>query len=314
MMTIVLLYCDNRTGHFGMGSHIYNVLHYLKQVPDMKITIVKTDSSSSGCRQYVDDNHIEVIEIPQPENKIVLFGNDSPLQIAYAQRIADVLYRYLKDKSNVVLWSNTIDNLNLCRILKQTFDCKLLYVHHNFAWKVYLKTAYQVFAHQWENNNTAYHPLAFEYTGYQQQMAFLANRVVTVTRQAEYFFRDVLNIPNDKISTIYNGIPATTQRKNNASELRKKYGFLPEEKIILFCGRIAPEKGIDYLASAFCLLVAQIPNSRLVVVGDGTIVDMLTKVAPHWSKVTFTGELAKEEVFELYSIADVGVMPSTQEQ
>lgn len=314
MSNIVLLYCDTRTGHFGMGAHTRNILQYLKEAPNVKITVVKTDSDSNTCKKYSDSENFDTIEIPKPKNKLVLFGNNHPVQIVYAQRIADVLYRYLRDKSNLILWSNTIDNLNLCRILKATFDCKLLYVHHNFSWKVYLKTTYQVFAEQWENHNANYHSLAFEYTGYQQQMALLADHVITVTQQAEYFFRDVLAIPAERISTIYNGIAADTQRKNNARELRKKYGFSPQEKIILFCGRIVSEKGIDYLASAFKLLVPQIPESRLVIIGNGDIVNLLAKVAHHWSKVTFTGELAEAEVFDLYSIANVGVMPSTQEQ
>uniref|UniRef100_UPI000EFE388E glycosyltransferase n=1 Tax=Parabacteroides sp. AM08-6 TaxID=2292053 RepID=UPI000EFE388E len=34
----------------------------------------------------------------------------------------------------------------------------------------------------------------------------------------------------------------------------------------------------------------------------------------YWNKVTFTGRLNKDELYEFYQIADIGVMPSLHEQ
>lgn len=83
-----------------------------------------------------------------------------------------------------------------------------------------------------------------------------------------------------------------------------------EERVILFVGRIDEMKGLSYLIKAFREVLKQHADCRLVIVGSGNY-DLFFREAKNIStKVTFVGFLEKDELYELYQIADLGVVPS----
>ncbi|OKP88461.1 glycosyltransferase family 1 protein [Paenibacillus sp. P32E] len=99
--------------------------------------------------------------------------------------------------------------------------------------------------------------------------------------------------------------------KRNAAEVRERYG-ITEPLILLYVGRIAPEKDISTLLQA----VRHLPESvaagvHLLVVGDGPLLPELRSQAPR--NVTFTGVKHGEELAELYASADLFVFPSSTE-
>ena len=51
-----------------------------------------------------------------------------------------------------------------------------------------------------------------------------------------------------------------------------------------------------------------------LVVGDGDFSSRLSRCGTDWNKITFTGRLNKEQLYDFYQIADIGVMPSMHEQ
>ena len=97
-------------------------------------------------------------------------------------------------------------------------------------------------------------------------------------------------------------------------QIKKKYGFNGNEKIILFVGRLVPNKGIVELVEAFKSLLIEEPNLRLVLVGDGCYDICLKHVAPFFSKICFTGFVDRKMLIEFYHIADIGVLPSYFEE
>lgn len=314
-VNLVLLYCGIRTGHFGMGSHSRYIIEYFKAQPDYNVTILKVDSKDTTLMQHIHEGNLETIEIPQPENQLFLTEEDTNVQNSYAKRVSEMVYPILNSRENVVLLCNTVVHLGLAKELKQVLNASLVYVHHSFTWKTYMKTSNSYFSEKWLKQDITLHPRAISGTVDQFKIADLSDEVITVTHQAEQFFANTLNISSKKIRTIYNGIPSNTKSKRaNRSELRKKFGFEETDKIILFCGRIAEEKGLPYIVEAFKLLSKRIPAARLLVIGGGQIQENLALVNPLWSRVTFTGRLDYNTITEMYAIADLGVMPSIHEQ
>lgn len=313
-ISLILLYCGVRTGHFGMGSHTRYLLSFLKDSIDYAITVLKLDSVAVNKVTSYHEESVEYIEVPRPENKLFLTADVSEIQITYAERIMDIVYPYLKEKLNLLVWSNHVDHANICNLIKSNLGGKVVYVHHNFSWKSHLKVSYNFFKEKWLNKQYSYHPLAFELTKQQQDMVNLSDKSVTVTKMAKDFFIDALKVSPIKIETIYNGIPSNTLKMQSINHIKSKYGFDISEKIIIYCGRIATEKGIDYIIRAFVSVASKMPNVRLLLVGDGDIGKYMKLAFPFWNRITCTGEASPEIVGELYSIADVGVMASTQEQ
>jgi glycosyltransferase involved in cell wall biosynthesis len=116
-----------------------------------------------------------------------------------------------------------------------------------------------------------------------------------------------LGIPDSKISVIPNGVDLT------------KFTPLPplrREKIILYVGSLIQRKGIDILLQAFSTISSDLPDYRLVFIGEGELRDSL-KLAIHQQKledkVIFTGPQPQNEVRKWMQQAKVFVLPSIEE-
>lgn len=101
-----------------------------------------------------------------------------------------------------------------------------------------------------------------------------------------------------------------TPEKRNQS-IRQKYR-IKEKHIILYVGRLAPEKDIQIAIDAFKGLPSAIQSdSHLVIAGDGPLYKPLT--AEKHPKITFTGFIEGEMLAELYASADLFLFPSATE-
>ncbi|WP_129633622.1 glycosyltransferase family 4 protein [Candidatus Oscillochloris fontis] len=89
---------------------------------------------------------------------------------------------------------------------------------------------------------------------------------------------------------------------------RTAVGATADERILLYVGRLAPEKRIDLLAE----VLPSLPNTRLVLVGDGParpILEQRLAGAP----AHFCGYLRGEALATAYASADLFVFPSDTE-
>ncbi|WP_433745992.1 glycosyltransferase family 4 protein [Falsibacillus pallidus] len=95
-------------------------------------------------------------------------------------------------------------------------------------------------------------------------------------------------------------------------KIREKYQ-LGDRKILLYVGRLSPEKDVEILNQ----VIQQFPESyknqiHWLIVGDGpSRMEMQSKLAGH--PVTFTGYLGGEELAEVYASSDLFVFPSASE-
>ncbi|WP_119067704.1 glycosyltransferase family 4 protein [Rubrobacter indicoceani] len=92
-------------------------------------------------------------------------------------------------------------------------------------------------------------------------------------------------------------------------EMRRRLsGGRPDSKLLVFVGRLAPEKGIGRLKT----ILHKVPDTRLAVVGDGPARKALEKEFAG-EPVVFTGRLSGEELASAYASGDAFVFPSTTE-
>ncbi len=85
-------------------------------------------------------------------------------------------------------------------------------------------------------------------------------------------------------------------------------GGSPDDPILLYAGRLSPEKNVDTLVAA----LDACPGARLALVGDGPDRERLEQLFAG-RPVTFTGFLRGESLARAFASADVFVMPSTSE-
>jgi glycosyltransferase involved in cell wall biosynthesis len=106
------------------------------------------------------------------------------------------------------------------------------------------------------------------------------------------------------------GVDARRFRPERASEeWRKKLsGGHPDEKILLYVGRLAPEKGIGQLRG----VLRELSGVRLAIVGDGPARKALEREF-RGTPTVFTGLLVGDDLAAAYASADIFLFPSTTE-
>lgn len=136
-----------------------------------------------------------------------------------------------------------------------------------------------------------------------------ADKVITVSKLTKEIVVEKYEIPEEKITTVYNAVDFKTTP-------RKKYKKIPGEKVITFLGRITYQKGPEYFLRAAYKVLQRVKNVRFVMAGNGDMYREMIRMAAHLKiadRFHFTDFLDKEEVKHLFSISDVYVMPSVSE-
>jgi colanic acid/amylovoran biosynthesis glycosyltransferase len=94
-------------------------------------------------------------------------------------------------------------------------------------------------------------------------------------------------------------------------DLRRDLGIFPEQKLVLFLGRLERSKGIDYLLRAFAS--ADLPEAILVLAGDGAerlALENLVHELGIEKRVRFAGHVPPELAVVYYAVSNVVVLPS----
>jgi glycosyltransferase involved in cell wall biosynthesis len=95
-----------------------------------------------------------------------------------------------------------------------------------------------------------------------------------------------------------------------SEELRRSWGVGPDTLVVLHVGRLAPEKNLEMLLSAFDAIRSANHDTRLVLVGDGPARKSLQARRPD---AIFAGTRSGEELATHYASADVFLFPSLTE-
>jgi len=95
--------------------------------------------------------------------------------------------------------------------------------------------------------------------------------------------------------------------------IKADLGLKPDDRIIISVANLVPVKGIEVLLNAFSDIVDQIPDWRIVIVGDNSneYGELLKKIVFERGvddKVVFTGKV--QNVSEYLNLADVFVLPT----
>lgn len=130
-----------------------------------------------------------------------------------------------------------------------------------------------------------------------------------------------LKLPDEKFCVLRNGIDTSKFGKKMSDEekekLRKKYNIDSNDKVLIFTGRIVPEKGVKELLTALTNVKAS--NYKLLIIGSALnslstktsyqieVEELVKKLKKN---VIFTGFVNYDEIYKYYSIANIAVLPS----
>jgi glycosyltransferase involved in cell wall biosynthesis len=155
----------------------------------------------------------------------------------------------------------------------------------------------------------------------EKTMATRSNQIVTVSKSMKEFLT-LINYPTEKIEVCYNGCDPEKYNpskvdKEKLEKLRERYKIRPEEKVILFVGRLIWIKGVHNLIQAMPSILKGFPKTKLVILGKGEVCDHLLNQAKKLgvnNKVVIRSEWVPEEERILhYALSDVCIFPSISE-
>ena len=116
--------------------------------------------------------------------------------------------------------------------------------------------------------------------------------------------------PN-KCVAMYNAVEPMSQE---VLDMEAKRGT--DEKVITYLGRITAQKGCEFFVEAAAKCLAKAPNARVVMAGSGDLMESMIHLVAQKGlsdRFHFTGFLRGKQVYEMFKVSDVYVMPSVSE-
>jgi 1,2-diacylglycerol 3-alpha-glucosyltransferase len=115
------------------------------------------------------------------------------------------------------------------------------------------------------------------------------------------------------VEVVYNPTDLSPYREARGADIRRQYGCQPEDRVIGYIGRLAPEKNLDALLDAAAILLPQLPRLRLLLVGDGPSRPALQERAqalPGGDRIIFTGRIDHQLIPQYDAALDLFITPS----
>ena len=141
-----------------------------------------------------------------------------------------------------------------------------------------------------------------------------ADKIFTVSNFTKNIAINNYNIPEHKITPVYNGINYQKYSRINKSDFYfwKNKGY----KIVVFVGRLALQKGPEYFLRAAQKVLEHRKKTLFIIAGSGDMMEQLIQEANYLNisdKVLFAGFLRGDNLARIYQAADLFVMPSVSE-
>ena len=118
------------------------------------------------------------------------------------------------------------------------------------------------------------------------------------------------------IKVIPNGVDLHHFRMANQPIERSSLGYSKEDVVLIYMGRIAPEKNLPFLLQSFSGLAQAYDYARLLVIGDGPELESIQNMAYEIGiadKTKFTGMVPYTDIVNYLAIGDVFVTASITE-
>jgi D-inositol-3-phosphate glycosyltransferase len=156
----------------------------------------------------------------------------------------------------------------------------------------------------------------------ERQVLARADRIVVATLAELTQLRFLYHADDRKLITIPPGVDTSHFYPIPADEAKECIGLKPQDRMVLFVGRIEPLKGIDTLITAMSCLDLRGPVHLAIIGGEPNAKDMTAEMArlqklcddlAMGHTVVFLGKRGQDTLPYYYSAAEALVMPSLYE-
>lgn len=293
------IFHTNRTGFTTYKNELFAGLGRVRNICLNVITLA-SPTSELVCKKIGAVNQYYIPSIKnQPKEQIAL-----------------ILKQFVEDSRETFYFINYAPSYPTVKMLQEYFpQGKIIRVIHDFMWATFLlgdvNRLKRILFHQekYPNSHLIESIYKDDYKSYHA-----VDKVVCLSEDTQQVLKEIYEVPHAKLSVIHNGLGDEANSVRPSYELRKKRKISPEEKILVYVGRVSRQKGIVDVLEVFHAILAEVPKCKLVIIGE---IDrnILAAVERNFKEnILITGVLPKQQVYEWYHIADVGLLPSYYEQ
>ena len=143
------------------------------------------------------------------------------------------------------------------------------------------------------------------------------DRVIAVSNLLKEEVKWLYQVPDEKVSAIYNGVNSIVFDKHVDPEaVKRQYGIEKMDPMILFVGRMVLQKGPDILARAMPSVLQYYPHAKFVFAGDGHMkhdVEQLARSLGAGGALRMLGHRGGSDLVNLFKACDIVAVPSRNE-
>ena len=143
----------------------------------------------------------------------------------------------------------------------------------------------------------------------QKKVAPNLKHIITISNSSKEDIQAEFKIEEDSIDMIWNGIDIDTFKVRDDKKII-------ENRIVTTASADIPLKGLKYLIASLPSIIKEFPLTHLKVIGtspqDSSMRALISDLDLN-DKVSFNSELTESEVVDIYSSADIAVIPSLYE-
>lgn len=314
MKQLFIINNGSKAAQYGIGTYIEQLLLCLQACVSMQVTVVVLDSTESELTEKLMDG-TRYLLFPT-----VRIRADEKSRKRYARNVAYALFPYVKPTAKVVFHFNYSYHVWLAEELKSRFSgCYNVLTLHYLPWCFDLSgnvCRFQSILMKKEEERDEFEQQIYEEYLNDRRFYNEVDKLICLCNATRVFLHEIYQVPTESMALIYNGLSDARKELSDTDkkEIKRELGFRENESVILFVGRINRLKGIYWLIDAFRKMLEESPEVRLVIAGDGDMTECLQLCEGLGRKVVFTGKLEKNQLYVFYRIADLGVLPSLQEQ
>ena len=315
ILVMINLYIFNEskgTADYGKGTY-FNELPTALKGRDINVCLVQLFSDTPND-EPVESNGIRYWNISSPT--IDISSNPNHINEIYYRNVMYLLQLHIKDTNRLIFHLNFMYSCPLAEELRRVFTCKIVLTIHYLDWCYSLLgnlSKFRSLLSQQDYSSRESYIIKEEVLDV-KKLIKLTDKTICLSEDTRNILVNDYEIESNRLQLIFNGLPDSSHDQACKNLLRKKYRFPINDPIILFVSKIVYFKGLEYLLRAFRIVLNKVSNCRLLVVGNGSLNASLKECEDIWANVTFTGKLAKTKLSDLYTISDIGVIPSFAEQ
>ncbi len=165
--------------------------------------------------------------------------------------------------------------------------------------------------------NNFYAGRAARIRDHERHGTFCADKVIAVSNTLKNEVMWMYNVPDWKVSVIYNGVsPQHFDVAIDAGHVKQRFHIGPVDPMVLFAGRMTYQKGPDLLVETIPYILRYHPNTKFVFAGDGDMRWGLERRAQHLGvahATRFLGHQNQWGLRDLFKSCDCVCVPSRNE-